>query len=556
MAQSTARRAVISPVNAALSMPSATNSRALDEDGGRRRRTAPAPVPPPRPARASRAFAPAAAEHADHRRLAGLRVLAGRFADQRRIAFEIEQIVGDLEGLADRRSIARRALCAARRRRSRACRRPGRRSATARRSSSPAASAPRSRQAAAGRRRQSGPRRRDRASGRRPCRRAPDARASAPTSSMRTAGSGWVSRPRQDVEGEGQQPVAGEDGGRLVEFLVRGRLAAPQRVVVHGRQIVVHQRVAMHAFERGAGHQRLLPRDVEQARAFDHQKRPEPLAAAEARIAHGLDQPRRAGSIRPSTGRRGKKPVEQRLDIRGHRVEARRERVLGFLPFIVSLPSASGVPVGCYLRSYIYGITGEPPAAWATARQAVTAVQCSRQGTICGQRPRSVNGAGDLALSPGRRAGDSGCAAERDDGGPPAARPARLAGRRGGHPGARRGGMRRRDRRFAAAAGLSRRLRVSSWSTTRAATPPRRSRATPRPRSATPTASPCCRDGRCRRAGPASCGRSSKASTSSMSWRAPPAYLLFTDADIVYAPDALLAACGARASGRCSCSPR
>ena len=71
-------------------------------------------------------------------------------------------------------------------------------------------------------------------------------------------------RTRQNVEGEGQQAVAGENRGRLVEFLVRGRLAAPQVVVVHRRQIVMHQRIAVHAFERRARHQRALARHVEQ----------------------------------------------------------------------------------------------------------------------------------------------------------------------------------------------------------------------------------------------------------------------------------------------------
>ncbi len=60
----------------------------------------------------NRALAAGHAKHADHRGLAGGGVLAGLFADQRRIAFEIEQIVGDLEGLADRRAVTleRRAL--------------------------------------------------------------------------------------------------------------------------------------------------------------------------------------------------------------------------------------------------------------------------------------------------------------------------------------------------------------------------------------------------------------------------------------------------------------
>ena len=46
------------------------------------------------------------AEHADEGRLAGGGVLAGLFADQRRIAFDIEEIVGDLKRLADRRAVA------------------------------------------------------------------------------------------------------------------------------------------------------------------------------------------------------------------------------------------------------------------------------------------------------------------------------------------------------------------------------------------------------------------------------------------------------------------
>ena len=145
---------------------------------------------------------PRAAEHADHRRLAGHRVLAGRFADQGRIAFEIEKIVGDLEGLADRRSIALERVALRLARASREYRPPGRRSATARRSSSPAACGtsfspsccgpPPSKRPSAARSSICPPTMPPR----------PAARASALTSAMRTAGSGCVSLPRQDVEGE------------------------------------------------------------------------------------------------------------------------------------------------------------------------------------------------------------------------------------------------------------------------------------------------------------------------------------------------------------------
>ena len=84
---------------------------------------------------------------------------------------------------------------------------------------------------------------------------------------------------RQQVEREGQQAVAGQDRRRLVERLVGGRLAAAQIVIVHRRQVVVHQRIAMHAFERGAGQQRALARHVEQVGAL----RPAETAAAACR---------------------------------------------------------------------------------------------------------------------------------------------------------------------------------------------------------------------------------------------------------------------------------
>ena len=125
----------------------------------------------------------------------------------------------------------------------------------------------------------------------------PAARASSSTSVARTPASGCTSGPRHQIEGEGEQAVAGQDRGRLVEGLVRGGAAAAQVVVVHRRQVVVHQRIAVHAFERGAGQQRAVMGGAEQAGAFDQQKRAHALAAAQRRIAHGLEQPRRPGDL-------------------------------------------------------------------------------------------------------------------------------------------------------------------------------------------------------------------------------------------------------------------
>ncbi len=108
----------------------------------------------------------------------------------------------------------------------------------------------------------------------------------------RRIGMGFLAR--ENVEGKGEQRVAGEDRGRIVIGTMQRRTAATQIVVVHRRQVVMDQRIAMHAFERGAGHQPALTRHVEQGRALHDQKRTQPLAAAEARIAHRVQQALRA----------------------------------------------------------------------------------------------------------------------------------------------------------------------------------------------------------------------------------------------------------------------
>ena len=101
---------------------------------------------------------------------------------------------------------------------------------------------------------------------------------------------------RQHLEGERLQGVAGEDGRRLVELLVAGRLAAPQVVVVHGRQVVVDQRIGVHEFDRARGAQRrTTTATLNKVALGQHEKSAQPLAAAEAGIAHGLEDPRLSG---------------------------------------------------------------------------------------------------------------------------------------------------------------------------------------------------------------------------------------------------------------------
>ena len=131
----------------------------------------------------------------------------------------------------------------------------------------------------------------------------------------------------QDVEGERQQRVAGEDGGRLVERLVDGRHAAPEIVVVHGRQVVVDERIAVHAFDRGRGEHRVRRLDAEEPRRLDDQERAEALAAGQHGVAHGGDEARRAEDLAGLD-----LIVEDRreggFDLRGRRGEAFGEGVV------------------------------------------------------------------------------------------------------------------------------------------------------------------------------------------------------------------------------------
>ena len=102
-------------------------------------------------------------------------------------------------------------------------------------------------------------------------------------------------RVAENLERKGQQSVTGQNGRRLVEGDMAGGLAAAQVVVVHRRQIVVHQGVAMDAFKSGARAQGACLGHVEQARTLHDEKRPQPFALRQRRIAHSFhDAPGRA----------------------------------------------------------------------------------------------------------------------------------------------------------------------------------------------------------------------------------------------------------------------
>jgi hypothetical protein len=69
-------------------------------------------------------------------------------------------------------------------------------------------------------------------------------------------------------------------------------LAAAQIVVVHRRQIVMHQRVGVQQLHRRPDAGGTAPVDAEQGGTLHHQNGAQPLAAAQAGIAHRLHHPR------------------------------------------------------------------------------------------------------------------------------------------------------------------------------------------------------------------------------------------------------------------------
>ena len=81
----------------------------------------------------------------------------------------------------------------------------------------------------------------------------------------------------------------------------------------------------MHAFDRGAGHQRMLAPHAEQGCGFDREERPQPLAAAEAGVAHGFDDAVRPGDLALDRGG-GEQPVEQLLGLGGRGVQPSGKR--------------------------------------------------------------------------------------------------------------------------------------------------------------------------------------------------------------------------------------
>ncbi len=118
---------------------------------------------------------------------------------------------------------------------------------------------------------------------------------------------------RQNLEGERQQRIAGQNRGRLVESLVHGRPAAAQVVIVHRRQVVMHQRIAVQQLDGRACASCPLGWNTEKPCRLDRQEGPQPLAAAEGAMPHRRDQTRRSSEFARNCGI-GQQGLQQRLD--------------------------------------------------------------------------------------------------------------------------------------------------------------------------------------------------------------------------------------------------
>jgi hypothetical protein len=90
----------------------------------------------------------------------------------------------------------------------------------------------------------------------------------------------------EDAEGVRQEGVAGEDRHRLAEDRVARRAPAPEVVVVHRRQVVVHERVGVDHLERARDRQHVGLGGVEELAGRDAERRPQALAAREEAVAH------------------------------------------------------------------------------------------------------------------------------------------------------------------------------------------------------------------------------------------------------------------------------
>ena len=109
--------------------------------------------------------------------------------------------------------------------------------------------------------------------------------------SVEDAGHGRRPVGEREPERLGQERVAREDRDVLAVRDVRARASAAQVVVVQGREIVVDEAERVHELERAGGREQLLGIAAERLAGREAEHGPDPLAAAEERVADRLGEP-------------------------------------------------------------------------------------------------------------------------------------------------------------------------------------------------------------------------------------------------------------------------
>ncbi len=98
----------------------------------------------------------------------------------------------------------------------------------------------------------------------------------------------------EHVERFGEQPIAGKDRHPLTGDDVQRRTSSPHRVIVHGGEIVVDQRIGMNQFDGACGRHRERAVAADCIGAGQTKNRPQTLAAGHEAVLHCLQHDSRA----------------------------------------------------------------------------------------------------------------------------------------------------------------------------------------------------------------------------------------------------------------------
>ena len=93
---------------------------------------------------------------------------------------------------------------------------------------------------------------------------------------------------RQKRKRKRLQRVTGEHRLRLTKLHVAGGFAAPKGIVIHGRQIIVHERIRVHRLNRKSRGVKGRARGLREVPCGVDKKRTHAFTAAQDRVAHGL----------------------------------------------------------------------------------------------------------------------------------------------------------------------------------------------------------------------------------------------------------------------------